>query len=80
MPAAVVDFVFKRAEGNPLYTAELFGQVVRLLKLSKDESSYEVEGDLESLLLPTSLHDAIRANFALQIAPSAFNKRERSAA
>jgi len=61
VPAAVLDFVYKRAEGNPLYTAELFGQVVRLLKLSADKSAYEVEGDLESLPLPTSLHDAIRA-------------------
>jgi len=60
VPAEVVDFVFKRAEGNRLYTVELFGQVVRLLKLSKDESSYEVEGNLESLPLPTSRHDAIR--------------------
>ena len=61
VPKTVVDFVCKRAEGNPLYTAELFGQVRPLLKLSSDKSSYEVEGDLETLPLPTSLHDAIRA-------------------
>jgi tetratricopeptide (TPR) repeat protein len=56
LPDAVTTSVLARAEGVPLYAVETVRMLVDRGVLVEDEGSYRVEGEIESLDIPETLH------------------------
>ena len=61
LPAECVQYVIEHCGGNALSIEQMVSALVdsNLLYLS-DDGTYEVEGELETLALPTTLEDSIR--------------------
>ena len=69
-PAALLDFVLERADGNPFFVEELLNALIGLDVLRRAEGGWRLEGDLGKVDLPGSLQGVIAARLDRVDAPS----------
>jgi class 3 adenylate cyclase/tetratricopeptide (TPR) repeat protein len=61
LPDAMAAQIVARAEGIPLYAVEIMRMLVDDGRLTKDEGSYRLTGDVSHLEVPATLHSLIAA-------------------
>ena len=65
LPAQCVDFIIAQCSGVALHLQQMVTAFVESsLLFLNDDRTYELEGQLETLKLPTTLHDSIRMRLA----------------